>query len=124
MMSKIFFIILEKVIVELAKIGILKLLNHIQWKQNFYLLKRLLLKQFDLEKMGLKVNALLKSDRCYSACKKVMFITLQSTYVISGMIFLIAHSLGCNIFFATMIASSLIIAIEIPYRMLLKEAKI
>ena len=120
---KILLIILEKVIVELAKMGILKLLSQIQWKENLYVLKRLLLKQFDLENIKAKVNKVLQSEHLYTLSKKVMFVTLQSTYIISGMIFLIAHALSNNILFSIMIASSVVIAVEIPYRMLIKEAK-
>jgi len=117
---KILLIILEKVIVELAKMGILKLLSQIQWKENLYVLKRLLLKQFDLENIKAKVNQILQSEQLYTLSKKVMFITLQSTYIISGMIFLITHALCNNILFSIMIASSVVIAVEIPYRMLTK----
>ncbi|MGE8376692.1 MAG: hypothetical protein ACN6PN_00025 [Sphingobacterium sp.] len=120
---KILLIILEKVIVELAKMGILKLLSQIQWKENLYVLKRLLLKQFDLENIKAKANKVLQSEELYALSKKVMLITLQSTYVISGAIFLIAHTLSNNIFFSIMIASSVVIPVEIPYRMLIKEAK-
>ncbi len=123
MFTKILLIILEKVIVELAKTGILKLLRQIQWKDNLYALKRLLLKQFDLENIKAKVNEILQSEHLYTLSKKVMFVTLQSTYVISGMIFLIAHALCNNILFSIMIASSVVIAVEIPYRMLINKAK-
>jgi hypothetical protein len=120
MIKSILLLILEKIVVDLAKIGILKLLNKIQWKQHIYMLIRLLSKQIHIQ----EINKALISNNCYAVCKKIMFITLQSAYVISGMIFLIARSFGCNIFLALVLAASVVVAVTVPYRMLLKEAKL
>jgi hypothetical protein len=55
--------------------------------------------------------------------KIVMQWTVKFSYVICGMVIIIGWLLGENPFFTVLLGGSIVVAVEIPYRMLMSDLK-
>lgn len=104
------------VIIELEKNHLKSLLSNLK-----------LSTMISLSLLSNQIKAILLSESFVSVFNPVSKIVMQWTvrfsYVVCGMVIIIGWLLGINPFFTVLLGGSIVVAVEVPYKMLMNDLK-